>query len=117
MGRGTCECPVLAQFPNKLIFRCRVDKRFVKPSTIERWVVVIYERSARFGEGPAREMITGLIQGCQAVGESITCLAEQSLLTMSQGWLLKTQTLSSDTRTVKGIFPRHVMFCLYLSHH
>jgi len=45
-----------------------VDKRFFKPATIDRWVVVIYERSQRFGEGPAEEMIAGLVRSCQEVG-------------------------------------------------
>jgi len=46
----------------------RVDKRFFKPATIERWVVVIYERSQRFGQAQAQEMITGLVTSCEQVG-------------------------------------------------
>jgi eukaryotic translation initiation factor 2C len=46
----------------------RVDKRFFKPVHIDRWVVVVYERVQRFGEGPAAEMIAGLVNSCREVG-------------------------------------------------
>lgn len=45
-----------------------VDKKFFKPGTIERWVVVVYERVQRFGQNHARDMISGLLQACNAVG-------------------------------------------------
>lgn len=45
-----------------------VDKRFFKPVAIERWVVVIYERQARFNENAARDMVNGLVGSCRDVG-------------------------------------------------
>jgi hypothetical protein len=48
----------------------RVDKRFIKPVEIERWVVVIYEQQRRFGENAAQDMINGLISSCKEVGGS-----------------------------------------------
>ena len=59
------KCPV-----HSLAIR-RVDKRFIKPSTIERWVVVVYERQQRFGPQQAQEMIRGLIASCEQVGASV----------------------------------------------
>jgi hypothetical protein len=63
--------------------------RFFKPAAIERWVVVVYERRQRFGEQPAKEMINGLANCCEQVGE-FSCLsrgsvgASRTLLQVSQ---------------------------------
>ncbi|KAF8897601.1 argonaute-like protein [Infundibulicybe gibba] len=48
-----------------------VDKRFFKPMEIPRWVVVIYETLRRFPEAAARDMISGLVDGCREVGMGI----------------------------------------------
>ncbi|KAF8992551.1 argonaute-like protein [Cyathus striatus] len=45
-----------------------VDKRFFKPVTIDRWIVVIYERENRFNNAAANSMVSGLIEGCIQVG-------------------------------------------------
>ncbi|KAJ7068346.1 argonaute-like protein [Mycena amicta] len=45
-----------------------VDKRFFKPVSIDRWVVVVYEQQRRFNEGAAGDMIEGLIKSCRDVG-------------------------------------------------
>ncbi|KAJ8519388.1 hypothetical protein ONZ45_g3684 [Pleurotus djamor] len=45
-----------------------VDKRFVKPVVIERWVIVVYEQIRRFNEQAAKDMVTGLISSCREVG-------------------------------------------------
>ncbi|KAJ7781167.1 argonaute-like protein [Mycena metata] len=45
-----------------------VDKKFFKPVTIDRWVVVIYEQQRRFNDGAAQDMVTGLINSCRDVG-------------------------------------------------
>ncbi|KAJ7459186.1 argonaute-like protein [Mycena galericulata] len=45
-----------------------VDKRFFKPVSIDRWVVVIYERQGRFNESAANDMINGLCASCRDVG-------------------------------------------------
>ncbi|KAJ7908290.1 argonaute-like protein [Mycena leptocephala] len=45
-----------------------VDKKFFKPVSIDRWVVVIYERQGRFNEGAANDMINGLCASCKDVG-------------------------------------------------
>lgn len=47
-----------------------IDKTFVKPASVDRWFVIIYERIQRFNEGAAREMVGSLIQACRAVGQS-----------------------------------------------
>ncbi|KIJ70038.1 hypothetical protein HYDPIDRAFT_35479 [Hydnomerulius pinastri MD-312] len=44
-----------------------IDKRFFRPATIERWVVVVYERQQRFNQQAAQDMINGLTQSCAAV--------------------------------------------------
>ncbi|KAJ7180150.1 argonaute-like protein [Mycena crocata] len=45
-----------------------VDKKFFKPVSIDRWVVVIYEQQRRFNEGAAQDMINGLVGSCRDVG-------------------------------------------------
>ncbi|KAJ7047297.1 argonaute-like protein [Mycena alexandri] len=45
-----------------------VDKKFFRPVTIDRWVVVIYEQQRRFNDGAAQDMVTGLINSCRDVG-------------------------------------------------
>ncbi|KAF7292384.1 Argonaute-like protein [Mycena chlorophos] len=45
-----------------------VDKRFFKPVTIERWVVVVYEQQRRFNDQAAQDMIQGLVNSCRDVG-------------------------------------------------
>ncbi|KAJ7481095.1 argonaute-like protein [Mycena galericulata] len=45
-----------------------INKRFFKPVSIDRWVVVIYEREGRFDKKAADDMIKGLCDGCRDVG-------------------------------------------------
>lgn len=45
-----------------------VDKRFFRPATIERWVIVVYERQQRFNQQAADEMTAGLLASCRDVG-------------------------------------------------
>lgn len=45
-----------------------VDKRFFRPASIERWIVVIYERQQRFTQQSAQDMIDGLVQCSRDVG-------------------------------------------------
>ncbi|PSS05393.1 hypothetical protein PHLCEN_2v3882 [Hermanssonia centrifuga] len=45
-----------------------IDKRFYQGTTIERWAIVIYERTNRFRENDATEVIAGLIEACKNVG-------------------------------------------------
>lgn len=46
----------------------RVDKRFFRPATIDRWVIVVYERLQRFTQQNADEMTAGLLASCRDVG-------------------------------------------------
>lgn len=46
----------------------RIDKKFYQPATIERWVVVIYEREQRFRRQNAEEMVAGFVSMFRAVG-------------------------------------------------
>jgi eukaryotic translation initiation factor 2C len=46
-----------------------VDKRFFQPAEVNGWVVVIYEVQSRFTMANAKDMIGGLIQACNEVGE------------------------------------------------
>ncbi|KAK7470584.1 hypothetical protein VKT23_002008 [Stygiomarasmius scandens] len=47
------------------------DKRFYKPAEIQRWILVVYESQQRFGPGVAKDVIQGIVTGCQAVGIKI----------------------------------------------
>ena len=46
----------------------RVEKKFVTPIPITRWVVVIYENKRRFDEGRAQKMIQDFVHACGTVG-------------------------------------------------
>ena len=48
----------------------RIDKRFFRPASIERWIVVVYERQQRFNQQAAQDMIDGLLRCCRDVGKS-----------------------------------------------
>ncbi|KAN0097521.1 Piwi domain containing protein [Tylopilus felleus] len=48
-----------------------IDKRFFRPATIERWMVVIYERQQRFNQQAAQDMIDGLLRSCRDVGMKV----------------------------------------------
>jgi eukaryotic translation initiation factor 2C len=45
-----------------------VDKRFFRPVTIEHWIIVIYERRERFGDGAVNDLIKGLLDSCRSCG-------------------------------------------------
>ncbi|KAI6035170.1 argonaute-like protein [Pisolithus orientalis] len=45
-----------------------IDKRFFRPATIDRWIVVVYERQQRFNQQSAQDMINGLVQCSRDVG-------------------------------------------------
>jgi len=47
------------------------DKKFFSPAVIDSWVVVIYERKARFDERSADEMVKNLLVACRAVGIAV----------------------------------------------
>ncbi|KAF7793688.1 hypothetical protein EIP86_004804 [Pleurotus ostreatoroseus] len=46
-----------------------VDRKFYKPSTIERWCVVVFERENSFGRQYVQNVIQGFVRACQSVGE------------------------------------------------
>ncbi|PBK85517.1 Piwi-domain-containing protein [Armillaria gallica] len=45
-----------------------VDKKFSKPMSLGHWIVVIFMQQNRFSPDDAKRTITGLVQGCEAVG-------------------------------------------------
>jgi len=67
MARGICACCLIS-----VSLRClqspRIDKRFFKPATIEKWIVVIYERQQRFTQQSAQDMIDGMLRSFKDVG-------------------------------------------------
>ncbi|KAI0314809.1 Piwi domain-containing protein [Amylostereum chailletii] len=48
-----------------------IDKRMFQPSTIGKWIVVIYERQQRFNQNAAEDMVNGLMAAAQAVGMGV----------------------------------------------
>ncbi|KAK0445347.1 argonaute-like protein [Desarmillaria tabescens] len=45
-----------------------VDKKFSKPMSLGTWIAVIFIPQNRFNPDDAKRTITGLVQGCEAVG-------------------------------------------------
>ncbi|KAG6909899.1 hypothetical protein DXG01_014713 [Tephrocybe rancida] len=48
-----------------------IDKKFYRPQTIERWVIISYETARRFSAEAAQEMVAGLVRACKAVGMTV----------------------------------------------
>ena len=49
----------------------RVDKKFYKPTWIQSFAIVVFERRQRFSEAEAREMGRNLITACNQVGMQV----------------------------------------------
>ena len=49
----------------------RVDKKFYKPTPIQSFAIVVFERRQRFSEADAREMGKNLITACNQVGMQV----------------------------------------------
>ncbi|EPQ59451.1 argonaute-like protein [Gloeophyllum trabeum ATCC 11539] len=45
-----------------------IDKKFYSPASIDKWVVVVYERQQRFNANNVREMVEGFVAACRDVG-------------------------------------------------
>lgn len=46
----------------------RVDKKFYKAASFDRWVVVVYENDRRFNMQTAQGVVIGLLAACDSVG-------------------------------------------------
>lgn len=46
----------------------RVEKKFVTPIPITRWIVMIYENRRRFGDDRAQKMVQDFVHACGTVG-------------------------------------------------
>jgi eukaryotic translation initiation factor 2C len=45
-----------------------IDKKLYKPASIQRWIVIIYERPQRFSQSAADDMISGLTRAATDMG-------------------------------------------------
>lgn len=46
----------------------RVDKHFVKPVTIDQWVVIVYEAEKFYTKQNVAQTVKDFVHGCNAVG-------------------------------------------------
>lgn len=46
-----------------------MDKKLYKPASIQRWIVVIYERKQRFSDSAADDMVNGLRKAASDMGK------------------------------------------------
>jgi eukaryotic translation initiation factor 2C len=46
-----------------------IDKKFVNPSQIVAWCIVVYETQNKFGQRQADELVKSMQNACQSVGE------------------------------------------------
>ena len=58
----------------------RADKKFFRPSTIKKWVIVVYEGERRFNQDVAQQMATNFVSGARAVGTCCVPLLRHSLM-------------------------------------
>lgn len=49
----------------------RVDKKFYRPTAIQSFAIVVFERRQRFTENDAREMGKNLLDACRQVGINV----------------------------------------------
>ena len=49
----------------------RIDKRFFRASTINRWLVVSFADRRTFPENAAQDTVRGFLQGCRSVGKRL----------------------------------------------
>ena len=49
-----------------------IDKKLYRPASINRWIVIIFERQQRFSQNAADDMINGLRSATTAVGASLS---------------------------------------------
>ena len=49
----------------------RLDKKMFKSAEVPNWVVLIYEGPHRFRQEALRQVVTGLVKACEAVGKAI----------------------------------------------
>src|SRR6267154_4084641 len=66
-ARGTCGCCCTISL--RCLRDSRLDKRFFKPASIDRWIVVVYERQQRFNPQAAQDMIDGMLKSFRDVGQ------------------------------------------------
>ncbi|THU91323.1 argonaute-like protein [Dendrothele bispora CBS 962.96] len=66
-GRGSKQPMILPKFGAWNM----MDKKFVNPTAIDRWAVVVFESSRRVPEPKVREMIRDYISACNTVGVTV----------------------------------------------
>lgn len=83
----------------------RADKKFFRPATIKKWVIVVYEGERRFNMETARGMATSFAAGARAVGKCRTFLSllRSSLINFIQASLFKIHSPSSFGRMDKEL--------------
>ena len=59
------ECTFVSSLPQ---ISHRVDKKFYRPTTIQSFAIIIFERPQRFTENDARDMGKALLDACGKVG-------------------------------------------------
>ena len=64
------------EFPCILILVSRVDKKFFRPATIRKWVVVVYESEHKFNRQSLERSIGDMMRAARAAG---TLLVENLL--------------------------------------
>ncbi|KAI1795193.1 argonaute-like protein [Ganoderma leucocontextum] len=78
-----------------------VDKKFYRPVTINRWVVVVYEREQRFNRDTAYDMVRNFLEQFAAVG--IKCNEEDPVVV----WERPTNIGASLQNAGKKVIEKH----------
>ena len=77
----------------------RVDKKFYRPTTIQSFAIVVFERKQRFTENDAREMGRNLLDACHQVGIIVQDTNPSVFFANGQNGVVRVSTSSS-------LFPR-----------
>jgi eukaryotic translation initiation factor 2C len=73
-----------------------VDKKFYRPTTIQSFAIVVFERAQRFNENDANEMGRSLLDACGQVGIIIQDTNPSVFFANAQNGVIRVSTYSSS---------------------
>jgi hypothetical protein len=98
----------------------RIDKKFYKPSAINQFVVVVYERKERFNPRAVEDVIRGLVSSCRDVGRSQFRLEEPGITVPLVGIKVPDNAAAVQWENGQGVIanvsvldPLSLLFCSF----
>jgi len=73
----------------------RVDKKFYRPTSIQSFAIVVFERKQRFTENDAKDMGKNLLDACRQVGITVQDTNPSVFFANGQNGVVRVSTSSS----------------------